>query len=125
MSISRARVPIGLIQLLCLVAAGCGVAWQRIGLPSAGRMEPRQVLEVWHGREHPQWHGVILSTDSVSGIPFFQRLDCANCRRTVSRAEVDSLRFGDPVTPGVATALLPVAALGVLMLMVRLEGGHD
>jgi hypothetical protein len=29
----------------------------------------------------------------------------------LSRAEVDSMRYGDPVTPGVAAALAPIVAL--------------
>ena len=41
-------------------------------------------------------HGVIVGADTVSGIPFLKSLDCDSCRVRIERAEVDSLRLGEP-----------------------------
>ena len=122
---SRSWRRAALSQGLWLALAGCAVGWQRITLTPMTAVAPTQVLEVWHGSEHPQWHGVILSADSISGIPFFRPLDCHDCRTTVSLAQVDSTRWGDPVTPGVAAGLAPVAAIVILMLMAGLSRGYD
>jgi hypothetical protein len=43
-----------------------------------------------------RWHGVVIRSDSISGIPFLQRLECDSCRRAVPLADVDSVRVGNP-----------------------------
>ena len=60
-------------------------------------------------------HGVIVGADTVSGIPFLKPLDCDSCRVRIERAEVDSLRIGEPVDGFWKTAALG-AALGLLFL---------
>jgi hypothetical protein len=60
-------------------------------------------------------HGVIVGADTVSGIPFLKALDCDSCRVRFERAEVDSLRLGDPVGAFWGTAAL--GALAGLVVM--------
>ena len=55
-------------------------------------------------------HGVIVGADTVSGIPFLKSLDCDSCRVRIERAEVDSLRLGEPVGAFWTTAALGAAA---------------
>ena len=43
-----------------------------------------------------RWHGVIVTTDSLSGIPFQRPLDCDTCRVAVRLATIDSVRIGNP-----------------------------
>jgi hypothetical protein len=67
------------------------------------------------GRMH-RWHAVRSSADSVSGIPFLQPIDCDSCRLSIPRAEVDSLRLGNPTgalwaSVGAALGATVVAAL--------------
>ena len=38
-----------------------------------------------------RWHDVLIDPDSVSGIPYSLPLGCADCRQSMSRAEVDSI----------------------------------
>ncbi len=60
-------------------------------------------------------HGVIVGPDSVSGIPFRKPPDCDSCRVRIERAEVDSLRIGEPVNGFWKTAALG-AAIGLIVV---------
>lgn len=63
-------------------------------------------------------HGVIVGADTVSGIPFLKSLDCDSCRVRIERAEVDSLRLGEPVGGFWKTVALG-AAVGLIVLCSR------
>ena len=43
-----------------------------------------------------RWHGVTVTTDSMSGIPFQRPLDCDSCRVAVELTTIDSVRIGSP-----------------------------
>jgi hypothetical protein len=60
-------------------------------------------------------HGVIVGSDTVSGVPFLKSLDCDSCRVGIERAEVDSLRLGEPVG-----GFWKTAALGALVGLIAL-----
>jgi hypothetical protein len=74
----------------------CGAGWHQPLSLAPGAWTPRQQVQVWTGGQAVRWHGVVIRTDSISGVPFLQRLDCDNCRRAVPLAEVDSVRVGHP-----------------------------
>ena len=44
-----------------------------------------------------RWHAVVLTADTVSGIPYREPIDCDTCRIAVPRSTVDSIRLGSPV----------------------------
>jgi hypothetical protein len=75
---------------------GCGAGWRSLPPLAPSELPPDQQVQVWSLDRARQWHGVIVTSDSVSGIPFFRPLSCDSCRRSVPRAEVDSLRVGSP-----------------------------
>jgi hypothetical protein len=54
---------------------------------------------------------VVLTGDSIAGIPFLQPLDCDSCRVTLPVSAVDSLRTGDPEGGFWATAALGMFGL--------------
>jgi hypothetical protein len=60
-------------------------------------------------------HGVSVGAGTVSGVPFLKSLDCDSCRVRIERAEVDSLRIGEPVDSFWKTAALG-AAIGLIAL---------
>jgi hypothetical protein len=60
-------------------------------------------------------HGVVVGPDTVSGVPFVKSLDCDSCRVRIERAEVDSLRIGEPVA-----GFWKTAALGALAGLVAM-----
>ena len=80
-----------------------------------GPLPARQQVQVWASGQVLRLHGVIVRADSVSGVPFFKPLDCDSCRVGIPRAEVDSLRIGDPMD-----AFWGTTALGVVVTLVVL-----
>jgi hypothetical protein len=78
-------------------------------------MPIRQQVQVWHGGQVERWHALILSSDSVSGVPFVRPADCDSCRLAVGRAEVDSIRVGQPVLGFWKTAA--VVLIGPIMFV--------
>ncbi len=88
---------------LVLLTGGCA-SWNRLSVPQPAALPdtlPRnQFVQVWtpRGSHTPAlWFAVVISRDSVSGIPSdgrreYSRQPC--CRMSVTRADVDSIRVG-------------------------------
>lgn len=79
-------------------------------------LSPRQQVQVWLHGTALQWHAVRLTADSISGVPFLQPVECDSCRTRIARAEVDSLRLGNPVggfwrKVGLASAIVFIPSL--------------
>ena len=78
-----------------LLAVGCsGGRWEprRIDLPFP--FEPSDVVWIWSAGKVEKWHAVVVTPDSVSGIPYRMALQCDSCRRSMPRAQVDSMKVG-------------------------------
>ncbi len=120
MSRRRVRLSVRHISRLTflLLAAEChGGAWEprRIDLPYP--LEPSDVVWIWSGGKVEKWHGVVITPDSVSGIPYGTSLKCDSCRRSIPRAQVDSVKLGHKT--GVAPT--PLTYVGVLAAVLVLE----
>ena len=77
----------------CLLATGCGYwGWRRLDQPTPGSVQewadtagivrqvtPQTEIKVWSGGKVEQWHSVVFSRGSVSGIPHNKSLDCYSC----------------------------------------------
>lgn len=92
---------------------------------------------VWTNAGVAKWHGVVITPDSVSGVPFETSLKCerefrrtagaANCRRSIPRTDVDSMKLGyttlaEGFTDGVgvpAMIILAEFAAGLVVLALR------
>jgi hypothetical protein len=59
--------------------------------------DAQQQVQVWRQSRMVRWHGVTVTTDSMSGIPFQRSLDCDACRVAVGLTTIDSVRIGKPV----------------------------
>ena len=110
------RTTLRLFVLLSI--GGCGAAWRQPVMSPSGPLPPRQQVQLWTGGRMLRVHGVIVGADTVSGIPFLKSLDCDSCRVRIERAEVDSLRLGEPVGGFWKTAALG-AAVGLIVLCSR------
>jgi hypothetical protein len=77
--------------------AGCGAGWHRVATVSPGQWPPRQQVQVWSGTRSYQWHALVVTADSITGIPFHEPVDCADCRQGLPRSAADSVRAGRPV----------------------------
>jgi hypothetical protein len=115
-----------LSQLAFLLLAGdCSSGrWapRRIELPYAQEpsdvvytLDPSAVVWVWNGGTVEKWHAVVIAPDSVSGIPYRISLECDSCRRSMPRAQVDSMKLG-PNTRS-PKALEFAGALGAVILL--------
>ncbi len=78
-----------------LLVGGCsGGRWEprRIDLPFP--VDPSDVVWIWSAGKVEKWHAVVFPPDSVSGIPYRMALQCDSCRRSMPRAQVDSMKVG-------------------------------
>jgi hypothetical protein len=94
-----------------LLASGCvsNARWeQQRGEPRP--MKPSDPVLIWSNGTVEKWHGVAITADSVSGIPYGTSLECDSCRRSIPRALVDSMKYR--TGPGVVKASL--VAVGVV-----------
>jgi hypothetical protein len=80
-----------------------------------GQLPARQQVQVWTSGRVLRLHGVSIGADSVTGVPFFLPPECDSCRAGVRRAEVDSLRLGDPMRGFWGTTALGVAVTLVIL----------
>ena len=107
--------------ILSFALSGCGAGWHRVE-PQAGPLSARQQAQVWHDDRFEQWHALVLSQDSISGVPYFRAITCDTCRIALSRSQVDSLRFGNPTAGFWKTMGLVV---GVPAVIVAIACGRD
>lgn len=104
--------------LLLLLAAGC-VGGHRITEPGPVALTPNQQLLIYHHTEVLRWHAVVVTHDSITGIPYKMAINCQDCRRRMARTDVDSIRLRD--TSGrtrvlVGAAILAMVAGDVIMM---------
>jgi len=106
-----------------LLAAGCSGYWGRrpVDQPTpVGRHNP---VWIWRSGEVMKWHAVVITQDSVSGIPYQMSVKCDSCRRSLARTQVDSMKLGYRTLPenltivlgGVAVLTLAEAAVCTLV----------
>ena len=100
---------------------GCGAGWTRVDL--VGPYSTSQQAQVWHGGRAEQWHAVVVRADSVTGVPYVNSVSCDSCRVAIARAEVDSIRFGDPVAGFWKTIGLVFGAMLAWLLVYCGRGG--
>lgn len=94
----RPRLAIRYPTILLLLASttGCGAGWRSVS-PSNEQVVPAsKQAQIWTDHRVLRVHGLHVSPDSVSGIPYLIPLACDSCRLSFPRAQVDSLRVGDP-----------------------------
>ena len=107
----------GLLLFSVVATSACGAGWQREPLAPVRAVAPRQQVQVWSQGEMLRWHGVRLTEDSISGVPFVAELTCDSCRTTLPVSAVDSLRYGDPPAGFLRTIAL-IAGSMVLMSVI-------
>lgn len=105
-----------------LLLQACGAGWHQPSAPSTAPLEPRQQVQVWQQTTMTRWHGVLLTPDSISGIPFRDALDCDSCRVAVPRSTVDSIRLGNPEAGFLKSTGLVLGLLLIPILLFCLSG---
>lgn len=88
----RARPWLGTVCCLALVLSACAGQPLTVPIPPAGAHAARQDLEVWQGARATTLHGVVVTSDSLSGVPVRQPPSCDSCRIPIPLAAIDSVR---------------------------------
>lgn len=109
------------LVVVALLQCGCGAGWQASPI-TPGPLPPRQQAQVWTGGRAQQWHAIVVTAESVSGVPFTQPPGCDSCRVAVARGAVDSIRLGNP-SAGLwkSVALGGAITLAAGLVLCRLE----
>ena len=111
-----------LIPAVLLLVAGCastpGVHWLKEDIhPVAVRGDRRlDRARLWTHNGVFQWHAVMVTHDSITGIPSSLPTPCDSCRLALPVSAVDSLSVGYPEThpPPKAKDVLLLIAIIVL-----------
>ena len=99
------RVPLSIsvhvlmTRCLCLAfvlpIAGCwGNYWGRRPVDQPTPIDPGDPVWIWTRGGVEKWRAVVITQDSVSGIPFESSRKCVVCRRSIPRVQVDSMKHG-------------------------------
>jgi hypothetical protein len=80
---------------LALLQTGCGAGWHTTAL-APGPLPPRQQAQVWTEGRAVRLHGIIVTADSLSGVPYIRSPACDSCRVAIPQGSVDSVRLGNP-----------------------------
>jgi len=82
-----------------LMSAGCSSYWGRRRVDQPTPVKAHQPVWIWSGGQVKKWHAVVITQDSVSGIPYSVPLKCYGCRRSMPRTQVDSMKLGYHTVP--------------------------
>jgi hypothetical protein len=95
--------------LVLLLASGCASApsapsvhWLREDVHPKTVQGDRRLdrAKIWSGDSVVQWRAVVVTRDSISGIPYNLPEPCDSCRRALAVSAVDSLDVGYPKNVG-------------------------
>ena len=109
------------LLVLALRHAGCGAGWRTTPL-ATGALPQGQQAQVWTAGRALQWHGLVVASDSISGVPFTRSPACVSGRVVIPRESVDSVRLGN-LTAGFwkSVALGTGITLAAALVICRLE----
>ena len=103
-----------------LLAAGCSQHWEpRLDQPTP--VKASDAVVIWSGGTVEKWHAVVITSDSVSGIPYGTSLECDSCRRSIPLGLVDSMKVSHKTTAKNVAATSLVFA-GILAAAIVAEG---
>jgi len=112
---------------LAVLAVGCHSEW-RPRLEEPASIKPHDVVRIWSSDAVAQWHAVVITSDSVSGIPYETSLQCDSCRRSMPLALVDSMKVshatsGKMVLIGAGAVVVILAAEALVCYLVGAKEG--
>jgi len=90
----------GVLLLMLALAAGCATApsdhWVREDVHPVAVKGDRLLdhAKIWSGDTVFEWRTVIITRDSISGIPNAEPSGCTSCRTALPTSAVDSLSVG-------------------------------
>jgi hypothetical protein len=107
-----------------ILAQACGAGWHQPAQLGPQAFSPRQQVQIWQRGSAVRWHAVTITPNSVTGIPYLMPISCDSCRRSLLRADVDSIRLGNPAAGLWKTVGLIIAVPTIyLAVMCGTHGG--
>jgi len=103
-----------LIVTSVLTTAGCGY-WGRRPVEHPVPIDRTAPVWIWSHTSVTKWHAVVVSGDSVVGIPYRMSVKCDSCRRSLPRNQVDSMKVGYRTT-GQTTLLATGVFVGIVFV---------
>jgi len=95
-----------------LLMAGCwGNYWGRRPVDQPTPIDPGDPVWIWTRGGVEKWRAVVITQDSVSGIPFESSRKCVVCRRSIPRVQVDSMKHGYRTLAETVTEVVSVPTL--------------
>jgi hypothetical protein len=85
------------------------MTWSGAKPPTPQEFPARKQVQVWTDDRSWRLHGVRITADTLSGIPFMQSLDCDSCRTVLPLATVDSIKMGRSEAASIAIVVVPVS----------------
>ena len=111
-----------LLTGVMLSQAACGAAKRPLPLNPAPTVDAHQQVEVWRAGRSVTLYGVRFASDTLSGVPYPQALDCANCRLAYPVSQVDSARMVQGERSAIAGMLgIPIGIALAIMLGQKLN----
>ena len=78
---------------LVLLTAGCAGYWGRHPVDEGKAIDKDDPVWIWIPGRVEKWHWVVITRDSISGVPWKSRW-CRACVHTIPRVQVDSMKLG-------------------------------
>src|SRR5438876_4234291 len=110
-----------------VLAAGCSNYWGRRPVDQPTPIHSGDPVWIWTKRGVEKWRAVVITQDSVSGIPFETSRKCVVCRRSIPRVQVDSMKHGYRTLAQTVTEVVGVPTLllvGEFALSCLLRGSN-
>ena len=79
------------LGIACGLVAGCYPGWRPVDEQTP--ITPHDRVLIWTQGRVEEWHWVVVTQDSVSGVPWTSPW-CTTCRRSIPRTQVDSMKLG-------------------------------
>lgn len=114
---NRVTSPCIAIILLTLSGVSCG-GWTTLEAPVPESPPVRQQWQIWESGHKVTWHSIRLGNDSVSGVPYFKSIDCAECRKSRALVGIHSIKVGSHERNFLLTAGKVAGGFAALSLIV-------
>ena len=117
----RPWIPLAAATLL----NACGAGWRRTEPSPETTLPPRQQVQVWQGNNSRLLHAVVVTVDSITGVPYQLPPECDSCRVALARSTVDSIRLGNKEKAALKSFGLGYVLIGVATVVLAYSFASD
>ncbi len=104
------------ILALVLLTTGCSSYWGRRPIDEPIPLKPWLPVWIWSRGAVNKWREVVITQDSVSGIPYNVPKGCYSmCLRSLPRSQVDSMKLGYRTTAENVTLVVGAVTAAIIV----------